>query len=369
MTNFTKNGIRTINFTLFKKDIKKLRSEWQDYVKNIPDYTASKFNGKGIVMCAGKVNYFTCCWISIKVLRKKKCSLPIEVWYIDDELSIDAKEALHKMNVVCKNASDYTTERIEGYALKPFSIINSSFSDVLYLDADNICLENPEELFSSREYKRFGAIFWPDLWKTEFSNPIWEIVGMEPTNSPEQESGQLLINKEKCWKELNLCRFFNTRGNVYYRLLYGDKDTFRFAWLALKKEFYMVEKNVSICGYEDDKSNFYGVTMIQHLGDRPFFLHRNLLKWDITLLEEKVWKKIKQFDSNSISKTIVLQKNYEVGHNYLDIEGSYETIMCNNVIQDLEETCLQILKQLRKSSFYGKFLNFCYIVEKRSNKY
>lgn len=366
MTSFTKNGIRTINFTLFKKDIKKLRMEWKHYVQSFADYSADKFHGRGIVMCAGKIKYFTCCWISIKVLRRKRCSLPIEVWYMNDELSNDVKKALHKMNVVCKNAADFTTEKLTRYALKPFSILNSSFSDVLYLDADNICMENPEDLFSLSEYEKFGAVFWPDFWETELSNPIWEIIGINPTNSPEQESGQLLINKEKCWKELNLCLFFNLKGNVYYHLLYGDKDTFRFAWLALKKEFFMVEKNVSICGYEDENSDFHGVTMIQHVEDRPFFLHRNLLKWDITLLEERVWKKIKQFYPNTKSKVIILRKNYRTGHNYLDIEGSYQTIICDDAIQDLEEICMQILKQLRKSSFYGKFLNFCYILEKRS---
>ncbi|NNU33107.1 hypothetical protein HK413_00955 [Mucilaginibacter sp. S1162] len=31
-------------------------------------------------------------------------------------------------------------------------------------------------MFDSVEYKKSGAIFWPDYWKTTPSNPIWKIV-------------------------------------------------------------------------------------------------------------------------------------------------------------------------------------------------
>ena len=49
-----------------------------------------------------------------------------------------------------------------------------------------------------------------------------------------QESGQLLIDKLQHWKPLLLATHFNLESDQYYKMLQGDKDTFQFAWRALK---------------------------------------------------------------------------------------------------------------------------------------
>jgi FkbM family methyltransferase len=53
---------------------------------------------------------------------------------------------------------------------------------------------------------------------------------MENDGEREFESGQLLINKNVCWKELCLTMWFNENSGFWYQYLYGDKDTFRLAW-------------------------------------------------------------------------------------------------------------------------------------------
>jgi len=82
------------------------------------------------------------------------------------------------------------------------------------LDADNTCGVNPEFLFHVGEYEKYGAIFWPDFWETSKDNPIWEIAGVKYREMKEQESGQIIINKERCWKELNLCLYFNKMNKI-----------------------------------------------------------------------------------------------------------------------------------------------------------
>src|SRR5690606_24050990 len=94
------------------------------------------------------------------------------------------------------------------------------------------------------------------------TNPIWEITASDHFHLPEQESGQILIDKEKCWKELNLCLHFN-RQSKYYKLIYGDKDTFKFAWLALRSPFYMVPTLPGMCGISFHNS-FFGNTIVQY---------------------------------------------------------------------------------------------------------
>src|SRR6266540_1660934 len=142
--NFNYWGYRVIYFDLYKSDIKILRKEWKDHLKNIRPYP-SNLHGKGIVICAGGLGYLTCCWVAVHAIRRTGCHLPVQVWYVGEELTEEIKTELGKLNVTCINFLDYADAPRSGYRLKPFAIINSSFKEVMYLDADNICVRNPEE--------------------------------------------------------------------------------------------------------------------------------------------------------------------------------------------------------------------------------
>src|SRR5262245_56338271 len=42
-----------------------------------------RFDGRGIVICAGGPRYFTCAWVLISVLRHvHRVALPIQVWHL-----------------------------------------------------------------------------------------------------------------------------------------------------------------------------------------------------------------------------------------------------------------------------------------------
>lgn len=219
MNTFNRDGFRTIELELQENEIKRMRTHWRKFVKSIPSYEEI-YEGKGIVICAGGFSYLTCCLMLLKSLKDVGCNLPIEVWHLGGELSCEIKEELKAHGVTCKDFVDYgISEVTSGYMLKPLAIKFSSFKEVLYLDADNFCLSNPEQLFAESQYLQKGAIFWPDYWKTHEDNPIWKIIDKEYRYENEQESGQILVNKEKCWKELNLCVYFNEHSDLYYHLL------------------------------------------------------------------------------------------------------------------------------------------------------
>ncbi len=72
------------------------------------------------------------------------------------------------------------------------------------LDADNLPLANPEKLFESEEYRRNGALFFPDWWDaggwmrpaayTLFGlTPPWLLQGGADFKT--SESGQMLFNR------------------------------------------------------------------------------------------------------------------------------------------------------------------------------
>lgn len=353
---FTREGVRKTTVELDRSDIQKLTENWRKFANELHPYN-DKFEGKGIVICAGGYGYFTCCWVLINTLRnEKKCTLPIQVWYKDDEMSEELMDALRTLDVTCHNISDYTDEDIDGYALKPMAILLSSFKEVLYLDADVVCTINPEQLFDSPEYKEHGAVFWPDFWKTEEDNPIWDILEISPIEMKEQESGQLLIDKERCWKEINLATYFNIHNYAYYHMLYGDKDTFRFAWMARNTPFYFIDREPSSCGYVDSEGSFIGHTMIQHSPDGVcLFLHRNLLKWHITDDYNEKWQMIKRFKPNPSRKEYLIIMDHPVHkHAAMNIEGDVEILNFKNEFGDIEKACLKYLRELRQSDWYAK---------------
>lgn len=365
-TSFSPQGIRVVDFQADTEFIDQVKNEWQAYATRIPTFPGG-FKGKGIVICAGGLRYFTCAWVNISLLRRYGCTLPIEVWYTDGELTDEIIVALNNLNVVCKNANSYSTMDLRGYILKPFAILHSDFKEVLYLDADNNPTRDPTYLFDSPVYKQYGCTFWPDFWTSDAGNPIWKIVESDKFSSIEQESGQLLVDKERCWKELQLCLYFNMQRDVYYKMLMGDKDTFKFAWLALHSDYFMIDTPVGICGYTNDADgSFLGLSMVQHDFDgNVIFVHRNLLKWDLTQEREQIWRVIKRFRQGAVNKEIIT-RYIHIGNGQpflvVDISGEVETVNFEDVLAGFELTCLNILADLRKTDFYSRFLLHTYFL-------
>lgn len=354
---FQRNGVRTTDYVLPKSEIRVITQHWKDFVDTILPYP-DHFEGKGIVICAGGKSYFTCCWILINVLRNElNCKLPIEVWYRGEEITPELDKELMRFDVTSHNVEDYydIPPGMSGYVMKPMAILFSSFKEVLFLDADNVCTMDPEFLFDLPEYKEYGAIFWPDFWTTDRFNQIWEIIGVPSNNGKEQESGQVLINKEFCWRELNLALYFNINNRIYYNYLVGDKDTFRFAWLALNKSFYFIEHEVASCGYIDLDGAFIGHTMVQHIPDgRIIFLHRNLLKWDETDIKYQTWEKIKKFTTKSVQKRYIIYRDFKKAKNVVNLEGDIIVLDFKSLFNDLESRCLMYLQTLREEEFYQR---------------
>lgn len=361
---FKKNGLRESAFKFNRKEQKILADDWKAFASKIKKYPKNNFEGKGIVFTAGGISYITCAWVSISLLRDHGCELPIEIWHKSDEVSSAVIERFKALNVQFRNFNELGEVTLYGYMLKPLAILGSSFSEILFMDADNVCTRDPSYLFETEEYKNYGAIFWPDYWHTSKHNSIWAIIGSKRYDIPEQESGQVVVNKKRCWKELNLCLYFNQMADYYYKIILGDKDTFKFAWLALGTDFHMIKKMVGTCGIVQD-GKFFGNTMVQHdTNNDIIFLHRNLLKWDLTREDEMVWSKIKTFNIEPNLKTVVYQQFPSIGL-YVDIDGDLNEFDFVELFGDLEYKCHAYLKDWRGSDDCLNFFNYLHIVNNR----
>jgi len=217
------------------------RRSW-DSVPEFPD----NCQGRGVVVTGGG-KYFISAYVTIRVLREVGCTLPIELWHFDGEIDLRMRGLLRPLNVVCRSADDVTPERPfrwletwkRGWQLKPFALAHCSFEEVLMLDADSYPVRNPEFLFDWKGYTTTGAVFWPDLHKSQglltedaclaFSVPMF----LDGTT----ESGQMVVNKRRCWREVNLTLHHNSHADFTYDLLYGDKDTFPIAWKQCETQY------------------------------------------------------------------------------------------------------------------------------------
>ncbi|EIE79398.1 hypothetical protein RO3G_04103 [Rhizopus delemar RA 99-880] len=185
------------------------------------------------------------------------CNLDIEVWHLSDEKP--SALMINELTALGATARDLSYSNLprpiehrrdadKQFQIKAAAIINSAFKEVLYLDSDNIPARDPTFLFDTPEYKKTGALFWPDFWKTHGENKIFEILQISCNDEWEQESGQMVINKEKSWLPLQLAWYMQDQYEIYFQFLNGDKDTFKYAWQALSAPYHMVETFLGMAG-------------------------------------------------------------------------------------------------------------------------
>ncbi len=254
-----------------------------DTIHHPSDYPTDHFSGQGIVICAGGPVYFPCAWVCLNTLRHLGCTLPIEWWYLGPhEMNDEMIRLVSTLNVRCvdalKELPSNTASKIGSWELKPHAITHSRFEEVLYIDADNLPQKDPRFLFETTAYQQTGALFWPDRYQPHNTAPpflrreAWDICQVPFQDEPEFETGQLVINKKRCWRALQFTCYLNAHPEFYYAYFYGDKDTFHLAWRKLNQDYALVPYGVSE----------FQMGMVQHDWDgHPLFIHRNDGKWTL----------------------------------------------------------------------------------------
>ncbi len=235
---------------------------------------SDRSEGRGIVICAGGPIYNVCAWVTINMLRRLGCKLPIEVWYRGfhecDDHWLDLVEPLG-VELVDADSASYSRPhpRLGGWELKPYAILNSRFREVLLLDADNVPVVDPTPLFDTPEHRACGAVLWPDYSSTPKDHRRWRIFGVDPHGAPEVESGQILVDKHRCWRALNLCNWYNERSDFFYQFVHGDKDTFDLAWRRAGQRYAMPSRGIEAIPYTICQHDFAGRRIFQHrVGDK-----------------------------------------------------------------------------------------------------
>jgi len=253
------------------------------FLDSIPTYPGG-FAGRGVVICGGGTEHFPTVWVCVRQLRRTGCTLPIQVWHLGEREMDEAMRALlAPLDVTCVDAAEVRRQHpariLKGWELKSYALRHSPFQEVLLLDADNVAVVNPEFLFDTPEFRATGAIFWPDYHHAKAASSEWRVFDVPYRDEPEFESGQIVLDKARVWRALELVRWYSDWSDFFYRHVWGDKDTFRFAWHKTGTPFALPP--FPIHEIED--------TMCQHdFTGRRIFQHRNTDKWSLRRENKRV---------------------------------------------------------------------------------
>jgi len=222
------------------------------FADELPPSRHAYTQNRGIVIAGGGLRYFPSVWVNVNLIRHFGCTLPIQLWYLGDgECDPYMKRLLQPLGVECVDARQVETENpcriLCGWELKPFATLHSPFAEVLFLDADNGVVRNIEYLFDTPQYREHGAIFWPDYACWTLKSDVWRIFGMDDMIERAEsesafESGQYLIDKGRCWRELRMALWYAEHSDFVFRVVYGDKECFHLAWRFLGTEYAIPPK-------------------------------------------------------------------------------------------------------------------------------
>ena len=195
-------------FNLTNDDAAASRANHQAVLDKLTPYPPGRFSGRGVVMLAGG-RFSEYAATSLGMIREVGSQLPVEVWMKDETEDIPGWcDELQTEGMTCRYLSEYMDPGVlkHNYAMKIFTILFSSFEEVLLLDADSAPIQYPDPIFDSEIYQEKGAILWPDYWRHTGSPWLPYIIGLTDAKSEmfyddkTVESGQLVWNKKQHWK-------------------------------------------------------------------------------------------------------------------------------------------------------------------------
>ena len=292
------------------------RRQLEGFRAGLGAYPPNAFGGRGIAMVGGGSKYTALGLLGVLQLRRRGCSLPVEMFFAADEFPTgDLIEDLGELGVRARklprpgadgdagaDGGDDGPYGLGRFALKVVALLAASFEEVLLLDTDNLPLADPEFIFDDPGYAAAGNVLWPDFWFPTPAPDWFLVAGLEAEEGAGEgapagrttESGQLVFDKRRHWAALQFVFFLNA-GDVYYKLLsdymgQGDKETFaaglRLAGGAvnlLRPEVAAAGRFQRSCqlwaGFTACSEEFGGSAMLQHAPDgAPLFLHSNMDK-------------------------------------------------------------------------------------------
>ncbi|KAF9567262.1 hypothetical protein EC968_003466 [Mortierella alpina] len=229
-------------------------------------YSRSKEGGRGIIMCVGN-HHTQYARPALKALREVvKSKLPVEIYYNGQfDLSAENRAWFEQFENV--RTIDITTVldnnllQLSGWAVKPFALLVSRFSEAILMDSDAYFLDDPAVMFEDDGYKEVGTVYfydrtlfpgyggdekaWIESFLPSMSNHPSKTRWFNRKGAHEMESGVVVFDKRRhLLGLLAICKMNDRheREQVTYIKSWGDKETF---WIGLE----MIQERYSFVRY------------------------------------------------------------------------------------------------------------------------
>ncbi|PWN43535.1 hypothetical protein IE81DRAFT_322392 [Ceraceosorus guamensis] len=299
-TGFSEMGLRTSMYAHLLADpslpdFEEYERKLWPFIPGIASLRKSYFEGaryasekrpktRGIVMSLGKNDFdFAIQYISI-IRDHYRSNIPIELYYYgEDDLPPHMRHYLTtefpNVSTVDLEALGFFDENLtqlkrQGFALKPFALVATNFTEVMLADADAVLLASPEEFFEQKGFKETGTLFFHDRDHVragaaaiihEFMNSNLEARGPSERLAKsafwqrkgiyEQESGIVVVDKSRMevFAALLFSAWQNTgevRRRTTYRIFWGDKETFWLAFELAGFQYFFVKHYAGAIGRE-----------------------------------------------------------------------------------------------------------------------
>ena len=264
-----------------------------------------KYKGRGIITSSCKKFMFQTL-ISINILRDQGCTLPIELYYADDEEISEAdKIALElSLDVTCINIQSFDSFKnynARNFSIKPIALYLSSFDETIWMDADIIPLVNFETFFELPHYKKHYHVFFNDIFSygknenvmTKKTISLFEEYDQNVLiGTPETDSGLYVIHKTKFSSNFLLINVLLNMDSTIYDHVYGDKELYRLSMGLSGDNYTTMDINPCVIGkYFNSENLFCGnavILMTDHVN--PVAVHMTLHSVDHVNKYNNIWK-------------------------------------------------------------------------------
>jgi FkbM family methyltransferase len=234
----------------------------------------------GIVICAGGWRYFPSLYVTVRMIRRTGCRLPVQVWYLGDHHELDPRmgEMLAGQGVEWIDGSAVWRGHAElmalcarvddGLMLKSLAACYSPFAEVLCLDADSYPVANPEALLARPEYRQVGAAFWPG--REPLDREVCQRVGLGRADHLTIDPGQFVVDKRRHWLPLSLSLRLCAQRTRIWKPPCAAHGCYALAWRLSPHELVLVSAQSGWETHSFIHCDFDG---------RPLFVHRTADKF------------------------------------------------------------------------------------------
>ncbi|OLL26871.1 putative alpha-1,3-mannosyltransferase MNN14, partial [Neolecta irregularis DAH-3] len=292
------------------------------------DFLESTFTReRGIVITSGRQQFRLCMHLVYSLRTILNTDLPIEIMYGgDDDLTVQERNLLASAGDDIRFVDvkkilidpDNLIELPGSFAIKTFSMLISSFRQVLLIDADGVFLQDPKVLFENKQYKDTGTLFFHDrifsrkpdetialvknwLKNTKYYNDILkDSLFFEQKTGHEMESGVVLIDKLRTMSGLLLTCHMNLkrqREQVIKPIFYGDKETFWLGYGISDTRFQFAEGYAGGIGrYRLNSTTHICSLQLLHVDESgdPLWINNSLL--DFKVANDDVYARFEAWD-------------------------------------------------------------------------